>query len=313
VPAAAPQPGRFEVRVGPGDQGQRLDVFLSRRFRYSRTRLRLRYREGILAADGRPLRWSHRLRKDELLLVPVRDRPELPVPVEYSLLYRDEWLVAVDKGSGAPVHPTRSFQTRTVLTKLRQELELPELKLAHRLDRETSGVLLCGATVPVLTHLMRQFASRQVRKRYLAVVRGVPAFARQTVDLPLRLDLNFPLRTRMIVDREGGQPARTEFEVLERRVDRALVAAVPQTGRQHQIRIHLAEIGHPVLGDKLYQEGGRPYLAMFKDALGEADYARLGHHRHALHAERLEFTHPITGQRMTLVAPLPRDLVDVLG
>jgi 23S rRNA pseudouridine1911/1915/1917 synthase len=132
------------------------------------------------------------------------------------------------------------------------------------------------------------------------------------VELPLALDPGFPLRVRMRVDPDAGQPSATTFEVLQRADDRALLSATPHSGRQHQIRIHLAALGHPVLGDKLYQEDGRPYLAMIRDRLDQETLARLGHRRHALHAESLEFTHPRSGERMRIRAPLPLDLQELL-
>ena len=105
----------------------------------------------------------------------------------------------------------------------------------------------------------------------------------------------------------------TEFSVIKRHHDRALVAAFPRTGRQHQIRVHLAALGHPLLGDKLYQEDGKPYLAMIRNALDEETVQRLGHHRQALHAESLEFEHPETGKKLSIHAELPGDLKRLLG
>jgi 23S rRNA pseudouridine1911/1915/1917 synthase len=304
--------GEFRFPVGAENAGRRLDVFLSRKFRRSRTSLTGRLSGCVFDGEGRPLRWSHRLRSGDVVVVHSEVRPEPEVEVRYRLLYRDEWLVAVDKGPGAPVHPVRGFRTRTVLTRLRDELGRPALQLAHRLDRETSGVLLLAEGTPVLRVLMEAFAARRVKKQYLAVVRGNPAWERLRVEAPLALDRSFPILCRMKVDLERGQKAATDFAVLARRPDRALVRATPLTGRQHQIRLHLAHAGHPVLGDKLYQEDGKPYLAMIRDRLAEADFARLGHVRQALHASVLELDHPATGQRLRLEAPLPEDLAALL-
>ncbi|HOX44212.1 MAG TPA: RluA family pseudouridine synthase [Myxococcota bacterium] len=299
--------------LGAEAHGQRLDVVLAARLGLSRSALRARFSAGVVLLDGRPGRWGERLRAGAVLRVPRLARPEPEVEVRYRLLAQDDWLVAVDKGPGAPVHPSRSFRTRTVLSKLRAELGDAALRPAHRLDRETSGVLLFGRTALAASRLGEQFARHTAQKRYLAVVRGAPAFTRRVVELPLGRDPDFPVRCRMRVDERGGQPARTELEVLARLADRALVAAVPRTGRQHQIRVHLAALGHPLLGDKLYQEGGRPYLDQIGDRLGAESLARLGHTRQALHAERLAFTHPGTGERLTLTAPLPEDLEQLLG
>jgi 23S rRNA pseudouridine1911/1915/1917 synthase len=299
----------FPVHAGSTDEGKRLDVFLSRKLGYTRTRLCERYREGVLDERGRLLKWSHRISRGEKVLVPERDRSEPEIEVRYSILYRDQWLLAIDKGAGAVVHPVRGFRRNTVLTQLRNDLGSDDWELAHRLDRETSGVLIFGRTSPVLTDLMRQF-SLGVSKRYLAIVRGNPAFDRKVVELPLCLDPHFPLRTRMMVDQQHGKVAVTEFEVLGRKRNCALIAAVPKTGRKHQIRVHLAAIGHPVLGDKLYQENGKPYLAMFHGTLDDSTLARIGHVRQALHAHQLEIAHPVTRERLQLIASLPKDMRD---
>jgi len=265
----------------------------------------------VLTEEGRKLKWSHRLKAGEIIQVPSREHPEPQVEVAYRILHQDDWILAVDKGPGAPVHPVRSFRTRTVLTRLREDLKEPGLKPAHRLDRETSGVLVFARKKRALTALMNQFRDGRVSKRYLAIVRGVPDFDKQTVDLPLGRDPDFPVRCRM---RAGsGRPAQTEFVVLQRLEGRALVSAVPHTGRQHQIRVHLAALGHPVLGDKLYQEEGRPYLAMIGDRLDRETIERLGHHRHALHAESLQIQHPATGKQLRIRADLPEDLESLLG
>jgi 23S rRNA pseudouridine1911/1915/1917 synthase len=302
-----------EWTLGTEAEGLRLDVVLAARLGLTRSALRARLSPGAVLLDGRPGRWGERLRAGVVLRLPRLVRPEPEVEVRYRLLVQDDWLVAVDKGPGAPVHPSRSFRTRTVLTALRVELGDAALRPAHRLDRETSGVLVFGRTALAASRLGEQFARHAAEKRYLAVVRGTPGFTRRVVELPLGRDPDFPVRCRMRVDERDGQPARTELEVLELRDDRALVAAVPRTGRQHQIRVHLAALGHPLLGDKLYQEGGQPYLDQIGDRLDAAVLARLGHARHALHAERLTLVHPGTGERLTLSAPLPEDLEQLLG
>jgi len=310
-------PGEYLFRVGAEAAGRRLDRYLADKFRRSRTSLVGRL-EGCVFSRGaagpdRPLPWGHRLQAGEQILVRSEVRPEPEVEVRYRLLHRDEHLVVVDKGPGAPVHPVRGFRERTIVSRLRAELGLPDLEAAHRLDRETSGALLLARGREVLHALMRQFAGRQVEKRYLAVVRGAPAFERTLVEARLGPDREFSLTGRMRVVADGGQAAATELEVLARLPDRALVAARPRTGRTHQIRVHLAHLGHPILGDKLYQEGGRPHLDMIKDRLSADTLARLGHARLALHAHGLAFTHPLTGARLVFEVPLPEDLAALVA
>jgi len=301
------------LRAGPGDAGARLDVFLTLRFKSSRAAVRRCLAGEVVDPAGRPIKWSHRLRQGEIVRVATIERPEPDVEVRYRLLYQDEWIVVVDKGAGAPVHPTRSYRTRTLLTSLRKDLADDGINPAHRLDRETSGVLIFGRRARAIKKLMRAFSERRIAKCYLAVVRGYVDFDRLRVSEPLGRDRDYPIDCRMMVDRRDGSPAVTDLEVLDRRSDRTLLAAKPGSGRQHQIRVHLACLGHPLLGDKLYQDDGRPFLAMVHGKLDAAAWRRLGHTRQALHAESIEFDHPESGQRMKLSAPLPDDLRALLG
>jgi 23S rRNA pseudouridine1911/1915/1917 synthase len=298
--------------IGPEEAGERLDAALARRWSLSRSALRLALVARDLEVDGRPGRWGERLRAGSVVRIPRLERPEPEIAVGFRVLCADAWLVAVDKDPGAPVHPVRSFRTRTLLTALAAALDDPGLRPVHRLDRETSGLVVFGRSSEAARRLGEQFVRRSVEKRYLAVVRGEPEFERRSVELSLGRDPDFPVRCRMRVDERGGQPATTELRVLERRAGRALVEAVPRTGRQHQIRVHLAALGHPILGDKLYLDGGRAYLAQIGDRLDEAWLARLGHVRQALHAHRLRLVHPGTGAPLELEAPLPDDLRGLL-
>ena len=297
--------------AGPSDAGLRLDAFLARRFGRSRKQLRENIEGAVRSASNQPLKWSHRMSCEEEIFIPRLQRPEPDVEVSYRILYEDEYLVAVDKGPGAPVHPARAFRERTILTHLRRDLEDPELRPAHRLDRETSGVLIFTRDRASTTALMTQFAKQTPKKRYLAVVQGRPDFDHVRLDLPLDADPDFPIKIRRCPS-ATGQKAITDFEVLERHPKVSLVAAEPWTGRQHQIRVHLASLGHPILGDKLYLEEGRPYLDLIKNRLGPEDLARLGHSRQALHAERLRLLHPADKREMEFIAPLPDDLLALL-
>jgi len=305
--------GRWRLTVRPAEAGRRLDVFLAGRCRCSRSEIHRCLAEPVTDAAGQRLKWSRRLSSGDIVLIARLRRPEPDVQVRYRILASDDWLVAVDKGPGAPVHPARSFRTRTILTRLRAELDDPRLAPAHRIDRETSGVLLFGRTREAASALAGQFAARQVAKRYLAVVRGRCDFDRIRLDSALERDPDFPIRCRMRPAAGAGLAARTEVEVLARSSDCSLVRARPQTGRMHQIRVHLAAAGHPLLGDKLYQEDGLAYLALIEGGLDERWLARLGHTRLALHAEALAFVHPGTGERCELSAPLPADLEALLG
>ncbi len=302
------QVGKLVLRIGAQDAGRRLDVYLARKFGRSRSSIRNRLNGKVWDAEHCPLKWSYRLRAGSEIEIETIVRPEPQVEVIYRILYQDPHIVVVDKGAGAPVHPTRSWRTRTLLTRMSQDLQDDGLGPAHRLDRETSGVVVFGRSRQSLARLMDQFKQGKVRKRYLAVVHGDPAFDQLRIDEPLGPDPDFALPCRVRVDRERGRAAVTELQVLGRYGNRSLISARPHTGRQHQIRVHLAHLGHPLLGDKLYLDQGRPYLAMIHGGLDAETFCRLGHHRHALHAQRLRINHPISGATLNLQASLPADL-----
>jgi len=214
-----------------------------------------------------------------------------------TVLFEDPDLLVLDKPPGLAVHPTATRYLTTVTHWLAGRAHP-----VHRLDVETSGVLVCAKTRETERALIDAFFTRDVRKTYLAVVRGVPS-ERWTDDTALGFDPDAEIHFRM---GRGDLPAKTHFERVRVHGERALVRATPLTGRQHQIRVHLAMAGHPLVGDKLYIDEAF-FLAHTGEGLTDAQWARLEHPRHALHAARIEI-----GDR-AFEAPLPRDLEALLG
>ncbi len=265
-------------------------------------------------ADGRRRRASERVRAGETVLL-VRPPFEEPhVPLYFDVVYEDAHILAIDKPAGLPVHPSATYHKNTLTFLLRQRFGDRPPQIAHRLDRETSGLLLCGRTREAERALKLDFENRRVRKRYLAIVRG--SMPDDEGRIELRMDrAKEGLHLLMEVTPEGrGAPAITEYHVVARRPDATLVALAPHSGRQHQLRVHLSALGFPIVGDKLYgPEGSEPFLEYIETGMTEALRRRLGHHRHALHAYELEFTHPSGAETMTLRAPLSPDLVDLWG
>jgi 23S rRNA pseudouridine1911/1915/1917 synthase len=304
-------------RVAPEFAGQRLDVFLQHRLkRVSRNRVQqiLREQAGAWACRYRP---SLRVRAgDEIVLEkPVPVEPE--VPLYFGVLFEDERVLAVDKPAGLPVHPTARWYRHTLTALLRARYgatgERPYLAMAHRLDRETSGVILVAKEARAGAELKRQFAAREVEKQYLAIVEGELAVDEGTIDRPLRLARGSRLRVRMevtSVDDPEGLSARTRFRVLERRAGRTLLEVTPETGRQHQIRVHLSTLGHPIVGDKIYGPDEALFIDYCDHGWNERLAAVLPLERHALHAHRLAFRHPSTRERQVVTAPLAEDLAD---
>jgi 23S rRNA pseudouridine1911/1915/1917 synthase len=241
------------------------------------------------------------------LFRPLPVEPE--VPREYSVLYEDEWLLAVDKPAGLPVHPTARYFRNTLTALLKERYGDQRPVLTHRLDSETSGVVLTAKTKAVESAVKKMFAARQVGKVYQAVVGGTPQPRSGRIDIPLGPDESSPVRVKM-AGRADGLPALTEYTVEKEFPSRriSLVRCFPRTGRQHQIRAHLAHIGHPVVGDKMYGPDRNLFLEYVENGPTPEVIERAGFPRQALHATSLRLTHPVRGEEWEITSPLPPDI-----
>jgi 23S rRNA pseudouridine1911/1915/1917 synthase len=292
--------------------GWRLDHFLKRRIgRLSRTRIQSIIREQIFFSDGRNVRPAASVRAGETILLrrPAPIEPE--VPRRFDILYEDASVLVIDKPAGLPMHTTAKFWRNTLTALLRERYPDESMEVAHRIDRETSGVLVIARGHEVASFLTQAFARRVVEKTYLALVKGQPPDAGR-IDQPIKL-LDTPTHV-MMGPAADGLPAVTGFRVLRRFAAHALCEAKPETGRQHQIRVHFQGLGHPIVGDKLYGAGE----ALFMRACDEGVTPELlaafdGLPRHALHAHRLTFPHPESRQPLTVESPLPADLADYIA
>ncbi|WP_041453758.1 RluA family pseudouridine synthase [Anaeromyxobacter dehalogenans] len=311
--APVTQQVRVRFTVEPNYAGWRLDRYLQEKIRrLSRERVQRLIAQRLETDDGRRLKPSTRVAPGLSFALLKDAEAEPDTPQEFGVVHDDGALLVVDKPAGLPVHPTARYaaNTFTSLAKLRY----PDRKVdpAHRLDRETSGLLACGTAPEVTKVLKRDFAHARVHKTYLALALGAPAEDAFTVDAPLALTGASAVRVRMHVAAEG-LPSQTAFEVLARRrapdgAPVALLACRPRTGRQHQIRAHLAHAGLPMVGDKIYGPDEEIFDRFTRRAMTDADLALLRLPRHALHAWRLELPHPLTRAPVRLEAPLPPDL-----
>ncbi len=297
--------------VEPSYRGLRLDQYLCAKIRrLSRAKAQAIIKRGGIA--DQPMKPSTRVVPGMVLTLRRAREPEPETPKVLPILYRDGDLLVFDKPAGLPMHPTARYLSGTLVA-LARALAKPGEKPdpAHRLDRETSGIVVCGAHPRATRSLKMSFAAGQVKKAYLAVTEGAPDEDAFEVDLPLSVG-GQTVRVRAVGDRANGKPAHTRFRVLERRTlfgePFALVRCEPLTGRQHQIRAHLAEAGYPIVGDKIYGRDETIFVRFTEKALTPEDLAALRLPRHALHAAEIELPHPRDRTPFQLKAPLPPDL-----
>src|SRR5512140_71986 len=306
----------IEYVVEPNYAGWRLDRYLCEKIhRLSRTRVQ-RIIERSLVSD-RPLKPSTLVTPGLRFKLRRRAQDEPQTPTALPELYRDEWLLVLDKPAGLPIRPTARYHKGTLVSLLK-ERHGPGFRAdpVHRLDRETSGIIVCGRTTEVCRTLMRAFVDGEVEKQYLAVTEGAPPQDEFAVDAPIAEGTEL-IRIAVRIDPVKGKPSRTRFRVVERfsRAGErfALVRAFPETGRQHQIRIHLSAAGYPVVGDKMYGPDEGYFDRFSKHALEPEAWERLRLPRHALHAASIRFRHPATGEPVHFESPLPADLQDFIG
>ena len=282
--------------------GQRLDASLAVLIpEYSRSRLQGWIRADLVRVDGSVRNDpKSRLHGGELLLVEMEADPstlaDAPEDIPLDVVFEDAHILVLNKPAGLVVHPGSGNWTGTLLNallfRLPQLAEVPRAGIVHRLDKETSGLMVVAKTIPAQTDLVRQLQARTVKRHYAAVVMGYPP-AKGTVDEPI--DRHPTQRTKMAVV-SGGREARTHFRLIERLQGASWVECVLDTGRTHQIRVHMAHLGHPLVGDPVY--GGRKSQPLPAGAFP----------RQALHAFQLGLKHPASGEDLLWRVPLAADL-----
>jgi 23S rRNA pseudouridine1911/1915/1917 synthase len=297
-----------ELLLDDRAKGRRVDVYLSLRFEgFSRAAMARYITEGAVVSVDRPLKPSTLLRHGERLrilipgIAPEAAPPELP-----PIVYEDDRLIAFDKPAGMLCHPAGQRFVYALIGLARRARPLPELDLLHRIDRETSGVVLLAKDLEANAHVKRAIRAHEFRKVYQAIVHGVVPWDAQIVDAPIGPATGSGVRVRRgIVD--GGLPSKTEVRVLTRLTDLTLVECRPISGRTHQIRVHLEHAGFPILGDKLYGQPDAVFLEWLKDGATDTVMKAVGFPRHALHAAGIVVPHP-TGPMLRVHAPLAADL-----
>jgi 23S rRNA pseudouridine1911/1915/1917 synthase len=289
----------MRVHATAEDEGERLDAFLAGPVG-SRAQAQRLIAEGAVRVDGAVVRKRHRMSAGETVTVdappPAPVAAPDPAPARFAVAYEDDDLLVVDKPAGVVVHPARGHSTGTLVQALAGVAaggEEGRPGIVHRLDRDTSGLLVVARSPEAHRRLKAAIQAREVTREYLALVEGRPPARTGTIDAPIGRDRR--VRTRMSTETDDPRDAVTHFAVEEAPARTTLLRVRLETGRTHQIRAHLQAIGHPVAGDPEYGTPGR-----------------LGLERQFLHAARLAFAHPFSGAPVEVVSPLPADLAAAL-
>lgn len=286
--------------------GERLDKALAARFdTLSRSQIQTLIRDGQVLVNGQVIKASYRLADGDAVSIALpedtADHEPSPEAIPLDIVYEDDQVAVVSKPAGMVVHPAFGHSSGTLVNavlarwpEIASFSEPSRAGIVHRLDKDTSGVLIVAKTHAALESLRAQFKGREVRKRYLALVDGAPETPEGVINAPIGRD---PTQRKRMAVRHDGREAITEFRVVEHYADYSLVEVYPKTGRTHQIRVHLAFIGHPVAGDTVY--GRRKQAIRLK--------------RHFLHAAAITFTRPGSSEAITAEAPLPAGLENILA
>jgi 23S rRNA pseudouridine1911/1915/1917 synthase len=286
-----------ELRIAPEQAGERLDVVLGEHVG-SRSAAQRLIDDGRVTVDGEVRAKRHRVAAGELVAwaAPEAPAPIDPATVPFDVPYEDEHLLVVDKPAGVVVHPARGHPTGTLAQALTGRAaggEEGRAGIVHRLDRDTSGLLVVARSEEAHRRLKDALQRRDITREYAALVLGRPPARTGTIDAPIGRDRR--VRTRMSTETDEPREARTHFEIAHAYPEATLLTVRLETGRTHQIRVHLQAIGHPVAGDPEYGGAGA-----------------FGLPRQFLHAARLAFAHPFTGDPVEVTSPLPDDLQRVL-
>jgi 23S rRNA pseudouridine1911/1915/1917 synthase len=299
--------------VPPAGAGKRLDVFLAGEIAgVSRSQLARQIGQGAVTVNGDVDPPSRKLRAGDVVTwdpPPAAPTELVAEAIPLVIVHEDRWLVVIDKPAGLVVHPAAGHEAGTLVNALLAHCRDlrgigGELRpgIVHRIDKDTSGLLVVAKTDVAHEGLAKQFAAHSIDRRYLAVVTGVPRAGEGKVDAPLARSATNRKKIAIVEGRRGKR-AVTHWKRLKVLKDAALVECRLETGRTHQVRVHMASIGHSLVGDPVYGRLGKSHGKLLKE---------LGFHRQALHAAELGFTHPVTRNRLSFSSPMPPDMQELI-
>jgi 23S rRNA pseudouridine1911/1915/1917 synthase len=321
-PDAVDETGRLLLLVEPAAAGSRVDQYLGRALapHWSRSYLSALIEQGVLTVDGQKVRSSFRVAPGQRIAGDLGERADsLPraEAMPLSFVHVDNSLIVVEKPAGLVIHPGSGARSGTLVNGLLAAF--PELAavgradrpgIVHRLDRDTTGVMVVARTNEAARSLVNQFKHKTVEKEYTAVVWGSPPFDSDWIDLPLGPHPRRPASRAVVAD---GQASSTFYKVERRLGALSVVNAQPKTGRTHQIRVHLEHIGFPIVCDTLYGRSAQVAYKRWAERLVADGHAAPVITRHALHARRIRIEHPETGERVSYEAPLPPDMTELIA
>lgn len=298
----------FNFVVHPIDHGRRIDAFLARHLRnYTTYRLHRMVAAGLVKVDQLPCEVSQRIFRSQTVSITLIDPPDkllAPKQLPFRVLYEDPWMLVVDKPAGMVAHPIGEFQSGTLCNGIQDRLDKATVAagllrpgIVHRLDRMTSGLLMVAKTSDMHVRLSAMIQNGQIDKQYLALVLGHPTFEETVINKPIGAVPGSSILMSVALNSRNPRTARTDVKVLHQLRSTSLVQCRLHTGRNHQIRVHLASVGHPVVGDEFYRAGNL--------VTSTPECQRDLSVRHALHATALRFQHPILQHTITVRSAPP--------
>jgi 23S rRNA pseudouridine1911/1915/1917 synthase len=292
--------------LGPEAENRRLDDFLGKCFPFrSRTEWKALCNDGQVLVNAQKARATRRLKCGDTLSVYHPQSAEPEVNDELRFIFEDRGILAIEKPANLPMHESGFYRRNTLVALLHRDFG-KDWSPVHRLDRETSGVVICASTSELRRSLSDAFLARDIAKTYIAILSGTPTWEQISVDRPLSMSTSFAIPHKQVDD--SGEEARTDFVIIERAQVGTLVEVRPLSGRGNQIRAHAAWLGHHIIGDKVYHQDRAVCQAYREHGDTQQVKQSAGHSRHALHAAKIEFAHP-KGGKFTAESPLPADLI----